>query len=142
MSAAKMFGPYKQIEDAIEAGFGHIRRMGDSNKNEYAFVVALKIEGTNRSYCYTEPKTSSSISYVKLNIELPPGLTGRAFCHNHPDNIADAGFGSSDGGLYAQAVKNGSTLVWYMMNKFDEIRVAHSQADFPNGTVTKLKPKS
>jgi hypothetical protein len=66
-----------------------------------------------------------------LKIELPPGLTGRAFCHNHPDNIADAGFGGSDGALYAQAVKNGSTLVWYMMNKFDEVRVARSQADFP-----------
>ena len=62
MSAAKMFGPYKQIEDAIETGFGHIRRMGDSNKKEYAFLVALKIEGTNRPYCYTEPKTSSSLS--------------------------------------------------------------------------------
>ena len=142
MSTAKMFGPYKQIEDAIEAGFGHIRRMGDSNKKEYAFVAALKIEGTNRSYCYTEPKTSSSVSYVTLNIELPPGLTSRAFCHNHPDNIADAGFGSGDGASYAAAVKNGSTLVWYMMNKFDEIRVAQSQADFPNGRVTKLKPKS
>ena len=140
MSAAKMFGPYKQIEDAIEAGFGHILRMGDSNKKEYAFVVALKIE--DRAYCYTEPKTSSSPSYVKLNIELPPGLRSRAFCHNHPDNIEDAGFGSGDGGLYAEAVKNGSTSVWYMMNKFNEIRVANSQADFPNGKVTKLKPKS
>ena len=142
MSAAKMFGPYKQIEDAIEAGFGHILRMGDSNKKEYAFVVALKIEGTNRSYCYTEPKTSNSLSYVKLNIELPPGLWSRAFCHNHPDNIEDAGFGSSDGRSYAEAVKNGSTSVWYMMNKFNEIRVAQSQADFPSGKVTKLKPKS
>ena len=142
MSAAKMFGPYKQIEDAIEAGFGHILRMGDSNKKEYSFVVALKIEGTNRSYCYTEPKTSGSRNYVELNIELPPGLKGRAFCHNHPDTIDDAGFGSSDGSSYAEAVKNGSTLVWYMMNRFREIRVAQTQADFPHGTVTKLKPKS
>jgi hypothetical protein len=141
MSAAKMFGPYKQIEDAIEAGFGHILRMGDSNKKEYAFVVALKRE--DRSYCYTEPQTSSSLSYVNLNIELPPGLYWpRAFCHNHPDNIADPGFGSSDGRLFAEAVKNGSTLVWYLMNKFNEIRVAQSQSDFPNGKVTKLKPKS
>jgi hypothetical protein len=57
------------------------------------------------------------------------------------DTIDDAGFGSSDGGLHAQAVKNGSTLVWYMMNRFQEIRVAQSQADFPSGTLTKLKPK-
>jgi len=139
MSAAKMFGPYKQIEDAVEAGFGHILNMGDWNKKEYSFVVALKI--ANRSYCYTEPKTSGSLTYVELNVELPPGLKSRAFCHNHTDIIEDAGFGSSDGGLYAQAVKNGSTLVWYMMNRFQEIRVAQSQADFPSGTVTKLKPK-
>ena len=142
MSIAKMFGPYKQIEDAVEAGFGHIRRMGDSNKKEYAFVVALKIQGTRSSYCYTGPTTSSAQNYVNLNIELPAGLAGRAFCHNHPDNIADAGFGSDDGAAYAAAVKNGSTLVWYMLNKFNEIRVAQSQADFPSGRVTRFKPKS
>jgi hypothetical protein len=141
MAIAKMIGPYRRIEDAIEAGFGHIRRMGDSNKKEYAFVVALKIAGT-RSYCYTEPTTSSAQNYVNLNIELPAGLTGRAFCHNHPDNVADAGFGSDDGASYAAAVKNGSTMVWYMMNKFNEIRVAQTQADFPPGRVTTFKPKS
>ena len=141
MSIAKMFGPYKQIEGAIEAGFGHIRRMGDSNKTEYAFVVALKIQGTNRSYCYSEPTTSRAQNYVNLNIKLAPGLVGRAFCHNHPDNIADAGFGSDDAASYSAAAKNGSTLVWYMLNKFNEIRVAHSQADFPTGRVTGYKPK-
>jgi hypothetical protein len=142
MAAAKMFGPYERIEEAIEAGFGHVLRMGDSNAKEYGFVVALKIEGKKRSYCYTEPKTSGSVTHVQLNVALPRGLTGRAFCHNHPANIADPGFGSSDGRLYAEAAKKGSTLVWYMMNKFNEIRVAQSQADFPSGKVTKLTPKS
>jgi len=139
MSTAKMFGPYKRIQDAIESGFGHIRRMGDSNRKEYAFVVALKIAG--RTYCYSEPTTSSAPNYVNLSINLPAGLTGRAFCHNHPDNIADAGFGSDDGATYAAALKNGSTLVWHMMNKFNEIRVAQSQADFPSGRVTIFRPK-
>ena len=84
MSAAKMFGPYKQIEDAIEAGFGHILRMGDSNKKEYAFVVALKRE--DRSYCYTEPQTSSSLSYVNLNIDCRLDLLARLL-HNHPATL-------------------------------------------------------
>jgi hypothetical protein len=141
MAIAKMIGPYKQIEGAIEAGFGHIRRMGDSNKKEYAFVAALKVQGTSRSYCYSEPTTSNAQNYVNLNIELAAGLMGRAFCHNHPDNIADAGFGSDDAASYSAAAKNGSTLVWYMMNKFNEIRVANSQSDFPGGKVTGFKPK-
>ena len=142
MSAAKMFGPYPRVEDAIEAGFGHIRRMGDSTRKEYAFVVALKSQGTSRSYCYSEPQTSDSLSYVELNIELPPGLWSRAFCHNHPDNIEDPGFGGGDGRLYAEAAKKGSTLVWYLLNRFNEILVAQSQADFPEGRETTLKPKS
>ena len=116
-----------------EAGFGHVRRMGDSNKKEYAFVVALKIQGRRSSYCYTEPTTSSAQNYVNVNIELPAGLAGRAFCHNHPDNIADAGFGSDDGASYDAAVKHGSTLVWYMLNKFNEIESPKARQIFPVG---------
>jgi hypothetical protein len=41
MSAAKMFGPYKRIEDAIEADLVTFSMALD--KKEYSFVVALKL---------------------------------------------------------------------------------------------------
>ena len=138
-SAKEEFHGHRKDDRSLQADRGCNRSWiwsHSSNGRLEQEGVCLRGSAQNRRedlYCYTEPTTSNAQNYVNLNIELPAGLTGRAFCHNHPDNVADAGFGNDDGASFAAAAKNGSTMVWYMMNKFNEIKVAQTQADFPLG---------
>jgi hypothetical protein len=135
---AQMYGPYDFINDAAEAGYQCILdHHPDWGNFEFGFFVVLKPPSSGEkavSYCFSEPKRYGHTGVVaNVNNEVPQGYFVRAFCHTHPHNDDVGKFGADDQRHFEEATEKSPGIVFYLMNKFREIRVAVNKSEFLMG---------
>jgi hypothetical protein len=129
----RMNGPYKNIIDAVKAGFSAVPD-SDSQLVEFYFFVYLKSNHDRTfSYCFTDPQRAGPTE-VEAQIEPPPGLIVRAFCHTHPHTDTSGQFGPDDKAHFLESRKKIPGIVWYLRNAKNEIRFAVDESQFPAGT--------
>lgn len=130
--AIELSQPYDTRDRAAICGYRKV--MIDSNAwhlKEFGFWVILKAHGKEVKYHYSTPKSDGSNTNVKL--KWPTGHIVRAFCHTHPKSISTGDFSADDLGQFRELLKKGINIAFYLMNPYQEIRLAENETDFMQG---------
>lgn len=122
---------YATPDEAAMGGFLKVQGNNGYEKIEYAFWVVLKVKNGKKLYHYTEPQTDNTPHGVSITI--PHGHILRGYCHTHPDNIITGEYSWQDKQQFTELAKKQYQLTFYMMNRYNEIRVAHTADDLVKG---------
>jgi hypothetical protein len=131
---------YNLRDDAAFEGFRWIIQKTGSgwDKTEYAFLVILAKAKTVQ-YLYSIPETGSN---VRSAVTASTDLRIRAFCHTHPESDTTGRFGNDDKENFKETIKIPALagIAFYLMNHFQEVRIARALEDFPEGKSLPFKP--
>ena len=131
---------YNLRDDAAFEGFRWIIQKTGSgwDKTEYAFLVILAKAKTVQ-YLYSIPEAGSN---VRSAVTASTDLRIRAFCHTHPESDTTGRFGNDDKENFKETTKIPALagIAFYLMNHFQEVRVARGLDDFPEGKSLPFKP--
>jgi hypothetical protein len=107
-------------------------------ETEFSFLVILA-KSKPVQYKYSEAEKGSG---VRSSVTTSKNLQIRAFCHTHPKSDTIGRFGNDDKENFRETIKipELAGIASYLMNHFQEVRIARGLEDFPEGKPTTFKP--
>lgn len=135
----KLSKSYDTRDDAAIGGFKRVLLNSVQWKTqEFGFWVILQVvKAGGKSvpkYFYTEPEGGGSTG---VTLTLPQGLMVRAHCHTHPHSVSTGDFGADDKASYQDLQKVRPGVVFYLLNPYQEVRLAVDEKQFLAGTSVK-----